>query len=63
MISPCIRICSIDEETGLCIGCGRSLEEIGHWVGYTEAERLRIMQLLPARLARMAERSPSVLSQ
>ena len=32
--SPCIGICTIDPESGLCIGCSRTLKEIGEW--YTD---------------------------
>jgi predicted Fe-S protein YdhL (DUF1289 family) len=35
----------------MCIGCGRSLDEIGRWIALTEAERIAIMAQLPARLA------------
>lgn len=51
MIStPCIKICTMDARSGLCAGCGRSLEEIARWGSMTEGERLRIMETLPARL-------------
>ncbi|TGK07061.1 DUF1289 domain-containing protein [Leptospira semungkisensis] len=40
--SPCIKICTMDPETGLCEGCFRTLEEIGRWVIYTEEERKAI---------------------
>jgi uncharacterized protein len=51
MIStPCIKICTMDPQAGICAGCGRTLEEIARWGGMTESERLRIMQLLTARL-------------
>jgi uncharacterized protein len=29
--SPCTRICRIDEATGWCIGCCRTLAEIADW--------------------------------
>jgi predicted Fe-S protein YdhL (DUF1289 family) len=48
--TPCIKICSLDPQTGICAGCGRTLEEIARWGGMAESERQRIMQLLPARL-------------
>lgn len=48
--SPCIRVCLIDEETGLCEGCGRTREEIGTWYRLSEEERLKIMDELPERL-------------
>ena len=29
--SPCIRICTIDEDTGYCEGCYRTRTEIAQW--------------------------------
>jgi uncharacterized protein len=29
--SPCISVCRIDEATGLCVGCLRTLDEIAAW--------------------------------
>ena len=52
MISPCIRHCTLDLETGICVGCGRTLPEIGRWTRYSDDERQAIMADLPARLAR-----------
>ncbi|KMO20250.1 DUF1289 domain-containing protein [Methylobacterium platani] len=49
--SPCIRLCVLDPVSGLCEGCGRTGSEIAAWGGLPEAERLRIMAGLPARLA------------
>jgi predicted Fe-S protein YdhL (DUF1289 family) len=43
-------VCAIDERTGLCAGCGRSLDEIARWAGMTDEERQRIMVLLSDRL-------------
>jgi predicted Fe-S protein YdhL (DUF1289 family) len=39
--------------TGLCAGCGRSLDEIARWIDFDAAERARIMAQLPARLETM----------
>ena len=50
MESPCIKICTYNPETGLCQGCGRTLEEIGAWFSMSDAERRAVMQELPARL-------------
>lgn len=52
METPCIHICSLDATNSLCIGCGRTLEEIGGWASYSDETRRRIMQALPERLAR-----------
>lgn len=48
--SPCIRVCMLDPETGLCEGCGRTREEIASWYRIPEEERQRIMAELPERM-------------
>lgn len=48
--SPCTRVCLIDRESGICGGCGRTLDEIGRWSLMGEAERRAIMKSLPRRL-------------
>jgi len=48
--SPCVKLCQLDPATRLCLGCGRSLNEIGRWSNLSEAERRAIMTELPARL-------------
>ena len=40
--------------TGLCAGCGRTLDEIARWGTMSEAERADIMAALPERLKRCA---------
>lgn len=49
ILSPCIKICAMDPATGLCSGCGRTLEEIARWSLMSDDERMRIMDKLPAR--------------
>ncbi|MFL2769400.1 MAG: DUF1289 domain-containing protein [Rhodospirillaceae bacterium] len=29
--SPCMGVCAIDVQTGTCIGCLRTVDEIGAW--------------------------------
>ncbi len=53
--SPCIRVCTLDRESGLCLGCGRTGEEITRWYKLTEEERIAIMATLEDRLRRLAE--------
>lgn len=57
MLSPCILVCSIDQKSGYCFGCGRTTGEIMNWMFYTDAERETIMALLPDRLSTV-ERKP-----
>ena len=49
MESPCINICVLDQDRGLCRGCYRSLDEIARWGMFSAAERTRIMETLEAR--------------
>jgi uncharacterized protein len=49
--SPCVKVCAVSGQTGLCIGCGRTLAEIARWGAMGEAERRAIMAELPERLA------------
>jgi predicted Fe-S protein YdhL (DUF1289 family) len=51
--TPCTQVCIVHPMLKLCIGCGRSLDEIARWRDYGAAERARIMAQLPARLAAM----------
>lgn len=54
MKSPCILICQLDDDTGLCVGCQRSGDEIARWTAMSDAEREAVMADLPRR-ARMAK--------
>lgn len=47
--TPCVKVCVVDGESGLCLGCFRRLPEVAGWARYTEAERERIMAELPSR--------------
>jgi uncharacterized protein len=52
--TPCTRVCVVRPTAGLCVGCGRSLDEIARWMDLDNAARRLIMAQLPARLAAMA---------
>lgn len=47
--SPCVSLCQIDHETRLCVGCRRTLDEIGAWLQFSDRERRRIIEELPKR--------------
>lgn len=48
--TPCLRVCILDPDGGLCEGCGRTRDEIARWGSLTEEERLAIMAGLDARM-------------
>ncbi len=47
--SPCVKICMLHPQTGLCVGCARSGDEIARWGSMSPAERSAIMAALPQR--------------
>ncbi|MEM9668109.1 MAG: DUF1289 domain-containing protein [Pseudomonadota bacterium] len=50
IISPCIKVCAVDAATGWCLGCGRTMSEIGGWVHLGEDGRAKVMDDLPDRM-------------
>ena len=54
--SPCVNICVIHAETGLCLGCRRTRDEIAAWSAMTDAARRRVMEELPSRAAHPGRR-------
>jgi predicted Fe-S protein YdhL (DUF1289 family) len=54
--SPCIKICVVDPETALCIGCGRTTGEIAGWLNYSPEQRGTITAELEERLANLTRR-------
>ena len=53
LATPCVKVCIVDGASSLCLGCFRTLSEIGGWSGLTDAERAAVMADLPARRARI----------
>jgi len=51
--TPCINVCAVDGQTGYCLGCGRTLPEIGRWVQLGPQGRDDILARLPARIAKL----------
>jgi uncharacterized protein len=41
----------MDATSGLCLGCGRTIDEIARWADMTNEERRAIMAKLPAQMA------------
>ncbi|MES2491634.1 MAG: DUF1289 domain-containing protein [Pseudomonadota bacterium] len=52
MASPCINICQLDE-ADICVGCGRSLNEIGEWSVVESSRKQAICEAAAHRLKMM----------
>lgn len=53
--SPCVRNCCLDERD-VCMGCGRSLDEIRDWSEAGDDQRRAILERAAARRAERAAR-------
>jgi predicted Fe-S protein YdhL (DUF1289 family) len=51
--TPCIKVCVVDGESGLCMGCYRLLSEVAGWSRLSDDERAAIMADLPGRRSRI----------
>lgn len=54
--SPCVKVCAIDATTGWCLGCGRSMAEIGSWGSLDPERRRAVVGELETRKAKIADR-------
>lgn len=52
--TPCVQVCAVDGQSGLCLGCFRTLREIAGWTRLSPEERDRVMSELPMRRDRIA---------
>ena len=47
--SPCNNVCRMDDASGWCLGCWRTIGEIASWAASTDDERRAVLRALPAR--------------
>ena len=57
--SPCINVCRMNESTGWCEGCHRTLDEIAFWSVLDESDKQAVWALLPARRAQQPVSAPA----
>ena len=49
--SPCVNVCQIDPQTGYCMGCMRTIDEIADWLEMTNEEKQQVLDRLEQRKA------------
>ena len=50
--SPCIKVCTYDEEEEFCIGCYRTQQELQDWLIMTREQKLETLKKLEERQRR-----------
>jgi predicted Fe-S protein YdhL (DUF1289 family) len=53
--SPCIDVCVMDDQRGLCRGCYRTLDEIAGWGSYSRARKLAVLAEIAHRKSSAAD--------
>jgi predicted Fe-S protein YdhL (DUF1289 family) len=48
-LSPCIRVCVLDEARRTCTGCRRTVGEIARWWSMRDDEKRAVLAALPDR--------------
>jgi predicted Fe-S protein YdhL (DUF1289 family) len=47
--SPCTSVCIVDQVSGLCVGCFRTLDEIAGWIDFSGTKKRSVLAALAAR--------------
>jgi uncharacterized protein len=55
--SPCNQVCKLDA-FDVCIGCGRTRDEIARWMRMRDQEKFEVVSSLAARRQRFSSPSP-----
>ncbi len=53
--SPCVRLCTLDEQD-VCVGCGRTIQEITGWSAMSEPEKLATLDRAAGRCRKRNEK-------
>jgi predicted Fe-S protein YdhL (DUF1289 family) len=51
--TPCVKLCIVDGQSGLCMGCYRTLSEVAGWSSLDDDARATIMAGLASRRVRI----------
>lgn len=53
--SPCIGVCAMDESSGFCAGCFRTIDEIRGWWEMSGEEKKSLLDKLEQRQIELAD--------
>ncbi len=56
--SPCVNVCRMDERSGWCEGCLRTLDEIAFWSVLDDDDKRAVLAELQQRRVLWAQRQP-----
>ena len=53
--NPCVNLCSLNGDN-ICIGCYRTIDEVGAWGRLNDEERLRVLENCEMRFQEVVTR-------
>lgn len=53
--SPCVAVCELNADRTLCVGCGRTTDEIALWSGADARQKAAIQNLARERLTELKQ--------
>jgi predicted Fe-S protein YdhL (DUF1289 family) len=56
--SPCINVCRMNERSGLCEGCWRTIDEIALWSQLDDEVKREVLQCVAERREAAMPREP-----
>ena len=56
--SPCVSVCRMDDRSGLCLGCFRTIDEIMVWGRQSDRERRVVWQQIVHRAGLVPAAAP-----
>ncbi|MHC8491112.1 DUF1289 domain-containing protein [Thalassospira sp. SM2505] len=60
--SPCIGTCVLDPKSGFCLGCFRTGDEIGAWMGLSDGNKKRVISKAQSRQVQFTAASKTAIS-
>ena len=51
--SPCVKVCVVHPDARICVGCYRTIEEIGGWNRMSNEDRAALKEELPGRASQL----------
>lgn len=52
--SPCVSVCQMEDATGFCLGCRRTIDEIRDWIILTPDEKHAVLARIEERKRKLA---------
>ena len=51
--TPCVGVCLLDMDSGLCMGCWRDIEEVSAWSLMDEKEKQTVLENIRIRKSQL----------